>query len=433
MPISRRQLLKSSVFGLLPAGWLEPAPAEIYMPPSELDGGWRVAEPSALSVDATTLAEAISYHDSAPFTQSFGGAIVVVYRGHVIGESYVTGGEGGPQPWTRRTCNSLASSTKSVFGTAAGVLLDEYRDRVDLDSYLVGESRDGSLIPQIWDQPISDERKKKIKVKHVLSMTSGHEGDEPWQPPSPHLHYSGYTGAFQMHEYCFGWWHFDDVPAHHTLKFDPGTDFTYSNYGMEQFGLAMRNLSGEMVGPYVYDRVLRHMGMPIGIRDNRYRAIPDPLNFSDEPGWAVGGSEGCDAYACDESESEYGYNSIVGATLRCSARDLARLGYLWLNKGRWGERQLVPRSWMELATKRHLRDDGSAPSPYGYTFWVHDDWEGVPSDTFASRGFNVNDCYVVPSLDLVVARLGNHNPPRGERTRFTKTILQKIVSAITSA
>jgi len=427
MRITRRGLLKTAALGLLSQ------PAETYFPPSEKDGGWRVGDPKSLGVDVERLTDAIGYHDHAAFTTSYGGAIVVVHQGHVIGESYVTGAEGGPAPWTARTCNSLASSTKSVFGTAAGVFLDEYRDRVSLDSSLVGASRDQSLIPQIWDQPISDDAKKTIKVGHVLSMTSGHEGDEPWQPPSPYLHYAGYTGAFQMYEYCFGWWHFDGVPAHHTLKFAPGTDFTYSNYGMEQFGLAMRNISGEQVGPYVYDRVLRHIGMPIGIRDNQYRAIPDPLNFSDEPGWAVGGSEGCDAYACDKSVSPYGYNSIVGAALRCSARDLARMGYLWLNKGRWAGRQLVPQSWIEKATRRYVRADGSSPSPYGFTFWIHDDWEGVPNDTFASRGFNVNDCYVVPSRDLVVARLGNQNPPRGERSVFTKTILQKIVAAIPTA
>ena len=116
---------------------------------------------------------------------------------------------------------------------------------------------------------------------------------------------------FQMYEYCFGWWHFEEIPAHHTLKFEPGSDFNYSNYGLEQLALAMRNISGEQVGPYVYDRVLRQIGMPVGIRDNQFRDMPysddKELNFSDEPGWGVGGSKGCDAYGADKSESPYGY------------------------------------------------------------------------------------------------------------------------------
>ncbi len=401
---------------------------ERYFPPSEQDGGWRVGDAQALGVEGDKLNDAINYHDSAVFTKSHGGALVIVYKGHIIGESYVTGTEGGPQPWARRTCNQVASSTKSVFGTAVGVFLEEYKDRVNLDTYLVGESREDSLIPQIWDQAITDERKKKIKVKHVMSMTSGHEGNEDtWRTPNRRRHYPGYSGSFQMYEYCFGWWNFEEIPAHQTLLFEPGDDFRYSNYGMEQMALAMRNISGEKVGPYVYDRVLGHIGMPVGLRDNQNREIP-VANFSDEPAWGVGGSEGCNAYGGDRSESPYGYNSIVGATLRCNARDFARLGYLWLNYGRWGNRQLVPAEWMKLATSRFTRDNGESPRNYGYGFWIQDEMENVPKDTFSSRGYKLNNCDVVPSLDLVVARLGQNSGRGG--SLFTKTLIQKIVASI---
>ena len=227
-----------------------------YFPPSEKDGGWPVGDPQTLGVDPSRLSEAVHYHDNAIATTSYGGALVIVHKGHIIGESYTTGTEGGPQRWTARTCNDMKSSTKSVFGTAVGVFLEEYKDQVDLESYLVGSSREQSLIPQLWEQPITDERKQRIKVKHALSMTSGHESREPWLAPSTRHLYLDYSGPFQMYEYCFGWWHFDGIPAHHTLKFEPGSDFNYSNYGLEQVALAMRNLSGERVGLYVYDRVL---------------------------------------------------------------------------------------------------------------------------------------------------------------------------------
>ena len=149
--------------------------------------------------------------------------------------------------WTAVTCNDMKSSTKSVFGTAAGVFLDEYRDTLNLETPLVGTSRENSLIPQIWEQPLTDDLKELIKVKHVLSMTSGLETPEPWLPSCPPIHYPEYSGPHQMYEYCFGWWHFAGVPSLHSLKFEPGADFNYSNYGLEQFALAMRNISGEMV------------------------------------------------------------------------------------------------------------------------------------------------------------------------------------------
>ena len=382
-------------------------------------------------MDADQLQEAVSYHDSSAATTSYGGAIVIVYKGEIVGESYVTGTEGGPQPWTATTSNDMKSSTKSVFGTAVGVFLEEYKDKVNLDTLLVGNSPEESLIPQIWQQPLTDERKKQIKVKHVISMTSGHETREPWLGTAPRQLTPGYEGPFQMYEYCFGWWEFDGVAGHRTLRFEPGTNFNYSNYGLEQLALAMRNISGERVGPYIYDRVLRHIGMPIGIRDNEYPDMPysdgRELNFADEPGWGVGGGEGGDAYGADKSSSPFGHNSIVGSTFRCTARDFARLGYLWLKKGRWGDQQLVPAEWLEVATRRYVREDGTSPSKYGYTFWIQDDTEGLPKDLFMSRGHNLNHSWVIPSLDLVVVRQGNQNrSPRG----FTDTLMKMIVAAI---
>jgi CubicO group peptidase (beta-lactamase class C family) len=451
--ISRRRLLKAAGAGVAGLG-LASFPTELfggsgvggrfghaerpsqhgYFPPTEQDGGWRVGNPTSLGVNEDRLREAVLYHDGNHVTTSLGGALVIIYKGHIIGESYVTGIEGGPQHWTASTCNDMKSSTKSVFGTAMGVFLEEFKDRVRLDSYLVGSSREESLVPQIWDQAITDERKRRIQVKHLISMTSGHEGREPWLAPSARAHTPGYTGPFQMYEYCFGWWSFEGISGHQTLRFDPGSDFNYSNFGLEQMALAMRNISGEQVGPYLYDRVLGPIGMPLGIRDNGYRDMPyadnRELNFSEEPGWGVGGSTGCDAYGADMSESPMGLNSIVGSTFRCTARDFARLGYLWLNRGGWEGRQLVPEGWLRVATRRYVRDDGTAPSPYGYTFWIQDELEGVPNDLFMSRGHNINHSYVIPSLDLVVVRQGNQNRQLQGEPSFPTSLIQKIVSAI---
>ncbi len=432
--MSRREVLRAGVaaVGLGGVPRLARAPAS-YAPPPETEGGWRVANPESLGVSPDLLSDAIRFHDRHPLTTGYGGALVIVYRGHVIAESYTTGTDGGPKRWTAQTCNDMKSSTKSVFGTAVGVFLDEYSDRIDLDSDLVGTSPDNSLLPQIWEQPITDERKHRIKVKHALSMTSGHASREPWLAPSSRHLYPGYSGPFQMYEYCFGWWRFDGIDAHHDLMFEPGTAWNYSNYGLEQVALAMRNISGERVGPYLYDRVLGPIGMPRALRDNELKDMPyatdKELNFSDEAGWGIGGSEGCDAYGADKSESPIGYNTIVGSTFRCTARDFARLGYLWLNRGRWGERQLVPEAWLRTASRRFVRDDGSTPNNYGYTFWVMDDLPGVPEDLFMSRGHNINHSFVIPSLDLVVVRQGN-DTRRETDPVLANVLIEKIVAAL---
>jgi len=68
--------------------------------------------------------------------------------------------------------------------------------------------------------------------------------------------------------------------------------------------------------------------------------------------------------------------------------------------------EIVSGKWMEKATQtsQPLNKD------YGYTWWVNTQgtlWQGVPKDAFAAMGFNSNKCYVIPSLDLVVVRVGD--------------------------
>ena len=133
-----------------------------------------------------------------------------------------------------------------------------------------------------------------------------------------------------------------------------------------------------------------------------------------------------------EGQRSFGYNSIVGSTFRCTARDFARLGYLWLNKGRWGSEQLVPEAWMKLAASRFVRESGETPNPYGYTFWIQDELENVPKDLFMSRGHNQNHSFIIPSLDLVVVRQGNDNRRQVDGQPFLSTLIQKIVAAMPS-
>lgn len=67
---------------------------------------------------------------------------------------------------------------------------------------------------------------------------------------------------------------------------------------------------------------------------------------------------------------------------------------------------------------------------YGYTWWVNMagiHWPGLPPDAFALSGYRWNQCYVIPSLDLVVARAGS-GPPTADK----HALIDGIVAAITA-
>jgi CubicO group peptidase (beta-lactamase class C family) len=94
-----------------------------------------------------------------------------------------------------------------------------------------------------------------------------------------------------------------------------------------------------------------------------------------------------------------GYHGGFGG-LKLPARDLAKLGYLYLNGGRWDGVQVIPAGYVRASTQRQ-----SQPPPgyrfdgYGYQWWVTSE-QGHPS--FVAVGYGGQFVQVIPDLDLVV-------------------------------
>lgn len=103
---------------------------------------------------------------------------------------------------------------------------------------------------------------------------------------------------------------------------------------------------------------------------------------------------------------------IFGNYTQCEAgaRDMARMGLLWLRFGRWGGRQVIPQDWMREATQTAPDILTNCPRDrwcYGYAFWTNDYgilWPSLPRDSFAASGAGRKHIWVCPSLDLVVAQ-----------------------------
>ena len=113
-----------------------------------------------------------------------------------------------------------------------------------------------------------------------------------------------------------------------------------------------------------------------------------------------------------------------------SARDWARLGNLYLQDGVWNGERLLPEGWTRFVS-------GPAPawadSAYGGMVWVNA--RGVwplPRDAFAFRGAGGQETYVVPSLQLVVVRMG-HFPGARAGTQDLQRALRLIVAALPTA
>jgi CubicO group peptidase (beta-lactamase class C family) len=117
------------------------------------------------------------------------------------------------------------------------------------------------------------------------------------------------------------------------------------------------------------------------------------------------GLEGASWDAMGIEASGIGLHTMPYSGVHITAREFARFGYLMLHGGQWAGRRLVPAAWIAQA---------SVPSQpmnpqYGLTWWTNAAgtlWGGVPRDAFAAMGYNCNLCCIIPSLDLVIVRIG---------------------------
>ncbi|KKM13248.1 hypothetical protein LCGC14_1718140, partial [marine sediment metagenome] len=91
-----------------------------------------------------------------------------------------------------------------------------------------------------------------------------------------------------------------------------------------------------------------------------------------------------------------------------TALDMARLGWLWCELGRWGDSQIVPRQWLAESVQVNPAPAASdnRPETYGQGFWSNQRlacWPDLPADSFAAAGAGSFLIWCCPNLDLVVA------------------------------
>ena len=89
-----------------------------------------------------------------------------------------------------------------------------------------------------------------------------------------------------------------------------------------------------------------------------------------------------------------------GGGMWINTHDMARFGLLWLRRGKWGDRQIVPPSYVKMATTP------SAHGPdYGFLWWLNtkqQQWPGSPATAYFALGAGGNIIFIDPSHDLVV-------------------------------
>ena len=95
---------------------------------------------------------------------------------------------------------------------------------------------------------------------------------------------------------------------------------------------------------------------------------------------------------------------------RMTARDMARLGLLFLRNGKWRGRQIIPESWIEESTTSY--SDAGVSGGYGYMWWIAVDGRhfanvNIPDGSYSARGYGGQYLIVIPDMDLVIVHRAN--------------------------
>lgn len=129
------------------------------------------------------------------------------------------------------------------------------------------------------------------------------------------------------------------------------------------------------------------------------------------------------------AETDWQGNYLLSSQVWTTARDLARLGLLYMHDGVWpygekGPERLLPENWQQYVSA------ASGPQPtrdlgYGATFWLLNNSDGIPKDAISANGNRGQYLVIIPSLDLIIVR-------RGYDTREKRFNIQSFTRAIIS-
>jgi CubicO group peptidase (beta-lactamase class C family) len=197
-----------------------------------------------------------------------------------------------------------------------------------------------------------------VTIKHLLQMTSGIKFSESYLNPLSDAA-SYYYGLNLRKEL-----------SKMKLKHKPGTKFEYASGNTQMLGLLLeRSLNGKSITSYLQEKIWTPLGMEF------------------DATWSVDNKKnGIEKTFC---------------CLNARARDFAKLGRLYKNKGNWNGRQIISQQWIEESTKADTTN-GSA-SFYQYQWWLP-----TPNQDFMAEGILGQFIYVHPSKDLIIVRLGKN-------------------------
>ncbi len=226
---------------------------------------------------------------------------------------------------------------------------------------------------------VDDEGKRAITARHLLTMTSGLESTS--------------FGAYGSWVASRNWVR---AALARPLQAEPGTRFSYSTGDTHLLSATLSRAAGRGA----HDFAREHLFDPLGIRRSAWTR--------DRQGVHMGGNN-----------------------LSLLPRDMLKFGQLYLNRGRWNGRQLLPWRWIDESTRPGLVGPlgrGRIYGGYGYLWWLRGPRE---RGAYTASGYGGQYIYVAPAEDLVVVVISSEvSKGRGWRGELFGIIREGVTGSV---
>ena len=277
-------------------------------------------------------------------------------------------------PYYRREAelHSLQSVSKTITSVIIGVAINR-KDFPDISTPVLSFF-DANEVKNI------DDRKKRLTIKHLLTMTAGFD----WNESVP---YSDPRNDCTLMEASFDWTKYViDRP----MEGEPGERFEYNSGATQLLSYIFRKATGKDLEEYAAE----YLFAPLGIQQYYWKRIPTGL-----------------------PDAEGG--------LYLRADDLAKIFYLFLKDGNWNGKEIVSKEWVKASITPSI-NVGSGVD-YGYKWWLYKYGDNLKY-AWAGSGFGGQFPIVIPEYNIV-AVFNAWNITRGPSMRVMETI-RRLVNAV---
>lgn len=334
---------------------------------------WKEKSPQSQGVDPAALEAALEF-----FHKNSGGSgtdqMVIVRNGYIIWK--------GPEA---DTFHEIFSATKIFTSTVMGMLATE--GKLEVTDFAAKH------FPEITRGDMGQETYKTLRLMDLASMSGGYD---PVEPDCWNLHLKG------LHKESLECTKGYIIPG--KPRFSPGTKWSYRDPEPHMLGNIMIKITGKSLSDMFKEGIADKIGMT-NWKWSDYGLNKDGVLFNNPAGTPneIGAAE----------------INVFQAGMWTTPLDFARLGLLYLNRGKWNGVTVLDSGFTRMAISNRIPVETPPvgidnAGRYGFYWWTNGiqkngkrPWPSAPAWASTAHGHGSNFCYVIPEWNMVIVRMSS--------------------------